>query len=366
VEPFLPGLELNRAFYWEAIRPILSNRFPNLAHAAALIGPGSDVLGFDTVVSTDHEWGPRALLFLRDDDHVALAPAIHEALQQDLPTTFHGYSTSFSLPDPYGVRQMTSGETGRIAHHIELHTLRSFLQRELGIEPERQLTARDWLAFPEQRLLHVTAGAVYHDGLHVLVPMRERFRYYPQDVWLYRLASQWMRISQEEAFMGRCGDVGDDLGSRIIAARLVRDLMKLRFLQVQTYAPYSKWLGSAFARLPGAESLGPCLSVALTAGTWSGRERSLSEAYELVANWQNAMGLAEFQTPHTGSYHDRVYQVIHAERFADALVAALQDPDVKRLVMSVGLVGGLDQCVDSTDVLERPLLCQQFRVLLES
>ena len=32
------------------------------------------------------------------------------------------------------------------------------------------------------------------------------------ELWLYRLACQWKRISQEEAFMGRCADVGDELG----------------------------------------------------------------------------------------------------------------------------------------------------------
>jgi Domain of unknown function (DUF4037) len=366
VEPFLPGLELNRLFYWEAIRPILANRFPDLVYSSGLLGYGSDVLGYDTVVSTDHEWGPRALLFLTEDDHVALAPAIDEALQQELPPTFRGYSTSFSAHDARGVRHMTPGTAGHIAHHVELYTLRSFLHRELGIESERTLAACDWLTFPEQRLLHVTAGAVYHDGLQLLEPLRKRFHYYPEDVWRYRLAAQWTRISQEEAFMGRCADVGDDLGSRIIAARLVREVMKLRFLQVRRYAPYSKWLGSAFARLPGADSLGPYLSAALTAGTWQEREQSLSAAYELLATWQNTLGVADVQSPQTTDYYGRPYQVIYAGRFAAALVAGIQDADVKRLVTSCGLIGGLDQFVDCTDVLERPDLCQQFRVLLES
>jgi hypothetical protein len=146
-----------------------------------------------------------------------------------------------------------------------------------------------------------------------LAPLREKLSFYPRDVWLYLLAAQWTRISQEEAFVGRCGDLGDELGSRINAARLVRDLMRLCFLMERRYAPYSKWLGSAFARLPGAESLGSCLSAALTAGIWQERERSLSAAYELVATWQNALGLAEFQTPQTRSYYGHAYQVIHGE-----------------------------------------------------
>lgn len=63
---FIPGVELYHRFYWEAVRPVLDTEFPGLRHSAALIGPGSEVLGFDTPVWTDHHWGSRAMLFLED------------------------------------------------------------------------------------------------------------------------------------------------------------------------------------------------------------------------------------------------------------------------------------------------------------
>ncbi len=44
---FIPGLKLCEAFYWQAVRPILDAAFPGLAHTSALIGYGSDVLGYD-------------------------------------------------------------------------------------------------------------------------------------------------------------------------------------------------------------------------------------------------------------------------------------------------------------------------------
>jgi hypothetical protein len=64
LDAFIPGLELNRLFFEEVVRPLIAAQFPDLAYSAALIGYGSDVLGYDTVLSTDHEWGPRLLLFL--------------------------------------------------------------------------------------------------------------------------------------------------------------------------------------------------------------------------------------------------------------------------------------------------------------
>lgn len=54
---FVPGIELGRRFYREAVEPILQRTFPDLRYSAGLIGTGSEVLGFDTERSSDHHWG---------------------------------------------------------------------------------------------------------------------------------------------------------------------------------------------------------------------------------------------------------------------------------------------------------------------
>jgi hypothetical protein len=102
---FIPGVELSRRFYLEAVRPILEAHFPGLPHAAAHIGPGSDVLGFDTEMSTDHDWGPGVRLFLRDAD-AGLGEKIQAALSQELPRRFAGYVVGMTAPDEHGVRHM--------------------------------------------------------------------------------------------------------------------------------------------------------------------------------------------------------------------------------------------------------------------
>ena len=61
---FVPGLDLARDFYADVVRPLLQEEFPGLDYAAALLGPGSDVAGYDTERSTDHDWGPRLQVFL--------------------------------------------------------------------------------------------------------------------------------------------------------------------------------------------------------------------------------------------------------------------------------------------------------------
>ncbi len=66
---FIPGLKLSELFYSEAAKPILDTFFPQLSYSAALLGWGSEVLGYDYAQSSDHHWGPRFLLFLSPRDH---------------------------------------------------------------------------------------------------------------------------------------------------------------------------------------------------------------------------------------------------------------------------------------------------------
>lgn len=54
---FRPGIEVARDFWEKVVRPILATQLPDAPWQAALIGTGSEVLGFDTVRSTDHSWG---------------------------------------------------------------------------------------------------------------------------------------------------------------------------------------------------------------------------------------------------------------------------------------------------------------------
>ncbi len=51
---FVPGLELAESFCAKVIEP----RLAGLKHSAALIGTGSEILGYDDFRSTDQGWGP--------------------------------------------------------------------------------------------------------------------------------------------------------------------------------------------------------------------------------------------------------------------------------------------------------------------
>jgi hypothetical protein len=335
--PFIPGLELARRYAAEAVRPLLDEAFPRLQYSAALLGQGSEVLGFDTARSTDHDWGPRLQLFLGAGD-AARHAAITDLLARRLPDRFAGYPTRFPR---------TGDQEGRARHRVEVAELGSWLTAWLGFDPRREVTTLDWLATPTQRLAEMTAGAVFHDGLGALGDARARLAWYPHDVWLHVLACQWHRIAEEEPFVGRCGEVGDELGSAVVAARLVRDLMRLTLLLHRIYPPYSKWLGSAFSRVPEAAGMTPMLTGALAARDWRARERHLCDAYQAAATLHNDLAISAPVDPRPRPFHDRPFQVLDAARFATALRDRITDPAIRRLPAT----GAADQFVDSTPAL---------------
>nr|WP_308222325.1 DUF4037 domain-containing protein [Frankia sp. AgB32] len=45
-------------------------------------------------------------------------------------------------------------------------------------------------------------------------PVRRVLAWYPDDVWRCVLAAGWLRVSQEEPFVGRTGGCGDDRSGR--------------------------------------------------------------------------------------------------------------------------------------------------------
>jgi hypothetical protein len=349
--PFIPGLELCKSFYDQAIKPILQSHFARLDHSAALLNFGSDVLGFDTPRSRDHGWGPRCQIFLKEADFDLLHEQISRVLGENLPFEFRGYPTNFHD------NTMQATRTRPINHWVWITTANRFFQEHLGVNPANPIPDLDWLLIPPQRLRLIAAGGIFQDGLHELEPARKVLAWYPRDVWLYQIAAQWRRIAQEEPFMARCGEAGDELGSRLVAARMAWETMRLCFLLERQYPPYAKWFGTAFSRLKCSPELSPMLRLAMHGDDWRQREAGLSDAYLAVSRMHNSIGLTEPVEPAITAFHARPYRVPIADRFAYAAHAAIQSPEIKRWPKYAGAVW---QFADSTDVFESIDLCRRL------
>jgi hypothetical protein len=356
VPTFIKGLELNRLFYQQAVRPLLNKHFPDLPYAAATLGTGSEVFGFDTEMSCDHDWGPGIILFLQDDD-IHQGASIKDVFSQTLPNKFMGYPTRFatSSTDP-GTLIMSSKSK---QHRVFVTTVKKFVHYHLDFDLNSALTPADWLSFPSQRLRGIVDGALYHDDVGELTALRQTFRWYPHDVWLYILAAGWQRVGQEQPLMSRAGFVGDELGSSIIGSRLIRDLMSLCFLMEKKYAPYPKWLGSAFKTLEAASTLLPILATAQSASHWQVREAALNQACEYLTSQFNHLGISAALPEKVSGFHNRPFRVIDGERCAAMILEHVQDPTVKRLAEKP-LIGSIDQVSDNTDLRSSPFWRKQL------
>lgn len=167
---FVPGIDLARALYIEHVAALLDG----IPHGAALLGEGSEVLGFDTERSTDHAWGPRLQVFVGE----GIAGEARRRIEAGLPDEVLGRPTRFYR-----------WQEEAVAHHVEVEPLGSWLTRQLGFDPRDGVTTSRWLATPQQSLLHVTAGAVLADHDGELTRVRKLLAWYPKDVWLWTMAS---------------------------------------------------------------------------------------------------------------------------------------------------------------------------------
>jgi hypothetical protein len=151
--------------------------------------------------------------------------------------------------------------------------------------------------------------------------------------------------------------------------------VRLCFLMERRYAPYSKWLGTAFQRLACYPRMAPLLEGALDASSYPEREPFLAQAYTLAAEMHNALGLTPPLETRTRTYsgwhklragvhelalddpdNTRPHQVIFGGRFAEALNASIQDPQVRALPSDFGSVNQF--LVESSNALQSVSFCR--------
>jgi Domain of unknown function (DUF4037) len=332
----LHGAGLARAFFTDAVAPLLRRARPGLGYAAARLGSGSDVLGLDDALSRDHDWGCRLTLLVDADDRDQV-PWISRLLEDELPERFRGFPVRFPVTwDPSA------------SHKVEVASVADFATSRLGVDPTQGMSVLDWLSVTGQSVLEVTAGPVFADRTRTLAPARALLAWYPPDVERYVLAAGWQRLCQLMPFLGRTAESGDELGSRLLSAGLADDVVGLAFTLSRRWAPYPKWRGTVFRSLPVAARLGPLLDAVVAAPGWREREDALAAACEVLLDLQRERG---HPAPACGvtPFFSRPYRTVDGA-VQQGLLAGITDPDVARLP----LVGSIEQWADSTDVLSSP------------
>jgi hypothetical protein len=355
--PFIRGLDLSERFFFDIVKPLLDKYYPSLEYTACRLGPGSDILGFDTIQSRDHDWGPKLDILLENEKYIdELNLFFNKNLREK---TICGYSTQFQAyieQDKQITLINVSNNQDNTCHGIRIMTKQQFFVDYLNwIIDNGEPTFQDWLTFPSQHLLTIARGRIFHDSENVNIKhIRSQLAYYPKDVWLYLIGCCWQRIGQEEHLMGRAGQAGDELGSSLIANRLVRDLMRLVFLLEKQFYPYAKWFGTAFRQFTSYGSdFEPILRQVQLANTWQEREYHLSSVYQRLAmiTKEKLCDTIESSkimiTTEISQFHNRPFQVINGGSIADIIYTQIENDRIRQLPK----LGSIDLFIDSTDAM---------------
>lgn len=357
-EQFIAGRELSRKLA-RIVEPALREMMPSTPLALAFFGPGSDVLGYDTARSMDHDWGPRLAIVVPESSREDVAGKVDEAVDRLLPATVSGFPTRFSY-HPDGT--LFADAKGKI-HRLQVTSVPQTLREAAGIDSLDGLTSAVWLSTPMQSLLEITSGEVFTDDDGSFTALRKALAFYPEDILRYQLSALWMRVGQVQPFIGRTGEVGDDTGSAAITASIARDLMRIALLQSGRYPPYAKWLGTASARTPVGEEMEPHLMRALSASAWQEREDGINRAGCIAISHLNRLELISRMPDRPAQFHTRPFHVLPAEEIARALHASLAGTLLATLPP---FMGGIDAVTDSTDALKAVKFRDAFRRMIES
>jgi Domain of unknown function (DUF4037) len=328
------GAECSRLYYEHLVGPAVDARWPGLPRAAGRLGSGSDVLGLDDAVSRDHDWGLRLNLLVSAD----MAAHVDAYLEETLPESFEGLPTRFR----------TTWDAHR-RHRVQVQDVASFVHSRTGVDLRDPLSTDDWLMLTGQAVLEVTAGPVFVDTDGALTASRAALCWYPDEMWKYVVAADWARLAQELPFVGRTAEVGDDLGSRVVTARLVEVATHLAHLVDRRWPPYSKWLGTSLTRLPRSHVVAEPLARALISTHWRTREDGLVQAVRTLSRLQADAGLPTVDDP-VEQFWDRAYRGIRIE-VVEALEESIDDPAIRALPRGVG---SADQWSHNADVLTDP------------
>ena len=205
--------------------------------SAGLVGSGSEVLGYDDEISEDHDFEPGFCLLLPGEDIIDRRTAfLLERAYAKLPKEFMGYQRSMI------------GPVGGARHGVL--RMDEFFQEKIG-SPDGILSVGQWLSLPEQTLAEVTGGEVFFDGLGEVTKIRERLKYYPEDIRLKKLAGELLIMAQSGQYnYQRCLKHGEKGAAQLAAIEFAKSTMHTVFLLNRVYEPYYKWSFRAMRELP--------------------------------------------------------------------------------------------------------------------
>ncbi len=267
----MKGLELARQYYEAFGKEMLQKEFPHLLPylAIGLAGSGSECYGYDDDLSCDHDFEPAFCIFLPREDVIDRKAAFQlERAYAKLPKEFMGFCRSPISPvggNRHGVIRMED-----------------FFSEKVG-SPDGTLSTEGWFAVPEYALLEATDGAVFEDPYGLFTKIREKLRYYPEDVRRKKLAGHLLLMGQSGQYnYPRCIARGERAAAQMAVFEFAKSALQVIYLLNGRYMPYYKWSFRGLKELPLLKEQGEGLEYIISSGNAPEEAQKKSEIMDEI------------------------------------------------------------------------------------
>ena len=189
----------------------------------ALVGVGSECLGFDDEISEDHDFSSRCQLFLDDSDYKTYKSDLESSLKifcKDLE------SLTSNLKDV----------------NIEIMPISNFYKYYTLFENGPK-TESEYRKVPMDLLCVATNGKVFLDNLGKFSEIRNRLlNFYPEDIRLKKIAFQLNKMAQSGQYnYSRMIKRGDTVSANIAQGEFIKHYLEFVHLLNKKYMPFYKW-----------------------------------------------------------------------------------------------------------------------------
>ena len=196
--PSITGIDLCRRYYEEYGRPMIAGKFQAYESriAVGLVGKGSDCFGFDDVLSQDHDFGPRFVMWVTKKVYDEIGEELQEAYDK-LPSQFLGIDRieTFHGKDRSGV--MIIEEFYKSLLGFDLAGMLAHNNEDTASGKENLDTIKCWLSVQEYALAAAVNGEVFRDDEGIFTQYRNLLSaYYPKAVWYRKVAQTCALFSQ--------------------------------------------------------------------------------------------------------------------------------------------------------------------------
>ena len=200
-------------------------KYPNLYSriCLALVGVGSECLGFDDEISEDHDFSSRCQLFLDDSDY--------KTYKSDLESSLKIFC-----------KDLESLTSNLKVVNIEIMPISNFYKYYTLFENGPK-TESEYRKVPMDLLCVATNGKVFLDNLGKFSEIRNRLlNFYPEDIRLKKIAFQLNKMAQSGQYnYSRMIKRGDTVAANIAQGEFVKHYLEFVHLLNKKYMPFYKW-----------------------------------------------------------------------------------------------------------------------------